>query len=425
MRARLPAFLLGTFLFGSWFLACSSNKPPPPGNNDLSGEAGKVDVIIDSGPDDDAEADDAEAGDAEIPKSCTNTIRDGNETDVDCGGNQCPKCIDGKACVAPTDCAGGSCVDNKCETAKCNDVVTNGDESDVDCGGSICARCTIGKRCKDGKDCVSGTCTNDACACPPGMAIVSKATGGAYCIDRAEVSKGQYNKFLTANVLVQDQLDICKPPANPSFVPRGAWPPATTPPTSNGLPYNLSLPVHYVDWCDAYAYCRWANKQLCGQINGGSVDPAKADSPDAGAWFNACSAQGTFAYPYGPNFTADKCNGSGALDAGVGFGFAINQDDGLYAVVQSDQNGNHANYANEGCQGGSVGVYQMSGNAAEWEDSCDANTTDANCRLRGGSYAAADNAAALACAAQRTEKRLPPVSVPDPLKDIGFRCCLY
>jgi formylglycine-generating enzyme required for sulfatase activity len=264
------------------------------------------------------------------------------------------------------------------------------------------------------------------------MASVSKTGGGAYCIDVVETTKGQYNKFITANVPVPDQIAICKPPANPTFVPRGAWPPATSPPTTSGLAYNLSLPVHYVDWCDAFAYCKWANKQLCGEINGGTVAPASANDKTKSAWYNACSAQGDNAWPYGTVFDGAKCN-TGGGDAGTiadpadvfGFGGA-NQDDGLYGVVVSDVAGNFTSVLHDSCQGGSVGVYQMSGNAAEWEDSCDdADAGATNCRLRGGSYRAQGNSDAVRCTATRVEARLPAVADPDPLKDVGFRCCLY
>jgi hypothetical protein len=40
--------------------------------------------------------------------TCTDFVRDGNETDVDCGGS-CPPCGDGRGCVVNTDCASNSC----------------------------------------------------------------------------------------------------------------------------------------------------------------------------------------------------------------------------------------------------------------------------------------------------------------------------
>jgi formylglycine-generating enzyme required for sulfatase activity len=377
-----------------------------------------------------------EGGEAGIPKTCNNTIRDGQETDVDCGGAECKPCVDGKACVAPSDCAGGSCTDKVCSTANCKNNVTDGSETDSDCGGAVCPRCTIGKRCKVGTDCASATCDQSlACACPPSMATVAKATGGAYCIDQVEVTKGQYNKFLTANVPVGDQVTQCKPPANTTFVPRGAWPPATTPLVENGggIAFSMALPVHYVDWCDAYAYCKWSNKQLCGKIDGGSIAPGAGNmDPAQDAWFNACSAQGTKGWPYSTVFDSSKCNGAGngvpgTYQAGIrdGYGFGgANQDTGVYDTVQADVLGNITNIApwHSGCQGGSVNVYQMSGNVAEWEDSCDAATTAANCQLRGGSYAANNDPSPLRCDAARSEQRMAGDSA---LADVGIRCCLY
>jgi hypothetical protein len=41
--------------------------------------------------------------------SCTNFVRDGDETDIDCGGATCPRCGDGRMCVANSDCASGMC----------------------------------------------------------------------------------------------------------------------------------------------------------------------------------------------------------------------------------------------------------------------------------------------------------------------------
>jgi len=433
---RLRLFLASAIPLGLvafTIVACSSSDPRPPPDNTITGyDAYQPEVSFEG-----ATGDSGTIDGSAIPKTCANTIRDGQETDVDCGGVECLKCIDGKACVADTDCAGGSCVDKVCTTANCKDAVGNGDESDVDCGGPICSKCTIGKRCKAGTDCASGTCIGDSCACPAGMAVVAKATGGAYCIDAVEVTKGQYNKFITANVAVTDQVAVCKPPANPTFIPRGAWPPATSPPgppqVTNGLPFNLSLPVHYVDWCDAYAYCKWSNKQLCGLINGGTLATTDANDSTKSAWYNACSAQGTKAWPYGTSFDQDKCNGAGAGAPGPivsnptaeGYGYPANQDTGVYTVVDSDLAGNFTNVQHGACQGGSVGVYQMSGNVAEWEDSCDGADAAAACRLRGGSYTASNVGGTLQCDAARSLGRLPAVADPDPLRDVGIRCCLY
>jgi hypothetical protein len=41
--------------------------------------------------------------------TCADGIKNGNETDVDCGGPTCPKCADGKTCLGATDCQSGVC----------------------------------------------------------------------------------------------------------------------------------------------------------------------------------------------------------------------------------------------------------------------------------------------------------------------------
>lgn len=40
---------------------------------------------------------------------CTNNRKDGKETDVDCGGGDCPACENGKKCQEAADCLGGEC----------------------------------------------------------------------------------------------------------------------------------------------------------------------------------------------------------------------------------------------------------------------------------------------------------------------------
>jgi hypothetical protein len=92
-----------------------------------------------------------------------NGKKDGNETDVDCGGVGAPACVAGKECQLGADCESVRCEGvgvKTCAVATATDAVKNGDESDVDCGGveTNAPKCAIAKSCiKDG-DCVSDGC---------------------------------------------------------------------------------------------------------------------------------------------------------------------------------------------------------------------------------------------------------------------------
>ena len=98
-----------------------------------------------------------------VDPSCTDQVKDGDETDVDCGGS-CGPCGDGKACATGSDCTSGVCDSdtNTCAAPACDDEVKNGNETDVDCGGS-CDPCDDGKACETGTDCASGVCEDDVC----------------------------------------------------------------------------------------------------------------------------------------------------------------------------------------------------------------------------------------------------------------------
>jgi hypothetical protein len=94
--------------------------------------------------------------------SCGDAVKNGTETDVDCGGMDCAPCPTGKLCAAGTDCVGGSCTGGIC-VPTCTDQTKNNGESDVDCGGPNCADCAVGKACVSGADCVDGVCTAMVC----------------------------------------------------------------------------------------------------------------------------------------------------------------------------------------------------------------------------------------------------------------------
>ncbi|MCE7892594.1 MAG: hypothetical protein DYH12_23295, partial [Sorangiineae bacterium PRO1] len=97
----------------------------------------------------------------QVPK-CDDTVKNGSETDQDCG-SACPKCADTKVCAAATDCQSGVCLGNKCQAPTCADAVQNGTETGVDCGGSCSKGCAIGADCTVGADCSSGLCASQKC----------------------------------------------------------------------------------------------------------------------------------------------------------------------------------------------------------------------------------------------------------------------
>ncbi len=117
---------------------------------------------------------------------CTSGAKDGDESDVDCGGS-CDKCAIGKACGENKD-----CLSDNCDAGMCKDVAhcTNGsqdeDESDVDCGGSCTTKCEAGKNCNSGDDCADGLgCIDSQCS-----AVVTPEAGDLI------ISEYDYNLFM-------------------------------------------------------------------------------------------------------------------------------------------------------------------------------------------------------------------------------------
>ncbi len=116
------------------------------------------------------EDDDCESGNCDISLGkcveagkCYNKKLDPNEADVDCGGVCLLKCDNGKTCEDDYDCKSGNCADNRCFEPSCSDNMKNQDETDRDCGGS-CTPCETGKSCLRNPDCISGNCENNICA---------------------------------------------------------------------------------------------------------------------------------------------------------------------------------------------------------------------------------------------------------------------
>ncbi len=66
-----------------------------------------------------------------------------------------------KKCMAPSN--GIPPAPRTCTGLICSNKRPDGLESDVDCGGGTCPKCVAGQKCKASSDCASGTCTTMTC----------------------------------------------------------------------------------------------------------------------------------------------------------------------------------------------------------------------------------------------------------------------
>jgi formylglycine-generating enzyme required for sulfatase activity len=228
------------------------------------------------------------------------------------------------------------------------------------------------------------------------MTIVPVAGQAAsYCIDATEVTYEEYQAFYADSPRPMTLLglpSVCDSLSN--YTPAADWPAPMA---------KIRNPVVAISWCQAQAYCIWAGKHLCGKVNGGPNDPVDAADPSMSEWYNACSAQGVNTYPYGSAFDPAACNDAEPISAGT---VTVQQSGGTPIQM---------------CLGGVPGLFQMSGNTFEWEDSCmGATGLDDPCLIRGGSFMSGDPETS--CPVVATLARTPAPA--DPLlNQVGFRCC--
>jgi formylglycine-generating enzyme len=177
---------------------------------------------------------------------------------------------------------------------------------------------------------------------------------GKFCIDSTEVTNAQFLEFLEAAPVIEQppgcEMNVAEDGGG-IFEPNPYWPMGEL---------TMNDPVVWVDWCDAWYYCNWAGKRLCGAVGGGSADFYDYATTDV-EFYYACSEGGKRAYPYGDTFDREAC-------------------------VTLDRSGPLPVESLQTCQGGYPGLFDMSGNVSEWQDMCVSDAWDSFCRAGTSAY---------------------------------------
>ena len=120
--------------------------------------------------------------DAPVVPSCSDGIKDGNETDVDCGGS-CAPCANQKDCTIAGDCQSGDCKNLVCVAcAGDTDCATGAFCDPSNDGGSCSPRKAQGVACTGSSQCASASCARGVCcdtACAGLCQACSNAVKGA------------------------------------------------------------------------------------------------------------------------------------------------------------------------------------------------------------------------------------------------------
>lgn len=150
------------------------------------------------------------SGTAPLPATCGDGIKNGGETDVDCGTSCARPCAVSNGCATGADCIEKVCANEICQPPTGTDGAQNGDESGVDCGGILtgAARCAVGAACLVNTDCESRGCSNGLCIEAPSCVA---AHGGNTCGAGEVGSGGEQHESCCTSIEVPGYADPARP----------------------------------------------------------------------------------------------------------------------------------------------------------------------------------------------------------------------
>jgi fibro-slime domain-containing protein len=273
-----------------------------------------------------------------VTDQCLDNRKDGQETDVDCGGGTCSACGLAEACVVDSDCQSNACdgLTYTCDADQCSDNRKDGKETDVDCGGGTCRACGSGEACLVSSDCASGDSCNASNQCSSGSCaaetiancVLSTTNNGGTAGTCASGDSGSCS-FVCSDGTWFQVSDTCAPLG--CFIDGMSYPPGAVNPnaacqtcepavsmtTFTNVPPGAntsSCQASSGDFCDGFGSC------VSDCFVNGTLYPSGAVNPNESCQTcQPAASTTTFTNaPAGANTTSclassgDACNGTGA-----------------------------------------------------------------------------------------------------------------
>ena len=153
-------------------------------------------------PDPDVDGVTASDADVAVSPSCDDGKQSGEQTDIDCGGPNCPPCQGGMKCDEGGDCISELCTDGSCED-DCADHQTRCDGQcvDTDNNDAHCGQC--GEPCTGIAVCSGGACVD---SCPSGQ---DACNGGCHNFDSSDEHCGECGNSCSTDEECQDGSCVC------------------------------------------------------------------------------------------------------------------------------------------------------------------------------------------------------------------------
>lgn len=261
------------------------------------------------------------------PASCADGVKNGDETDVDCGGVCGASCLEGDTCAVAGDCFDHVCdvMTLTCAAATCSDTVKNGDETDVDCGGDCGATCAAGDLCKVNTDCKGGACSGAFClqSCTDGelnnaeMGIdcggpicTTTCANGTVCVVPSDCTTNFCVDGVCCNTACNATCVACSADKKVTGMDGecGSAKPATDPHNDCGIEMSTTC-GDATGLCDGAGECeKWPMGTACGDV--ASCTNGIQNNADACNGSGSCTDAGTVVcgfYACGPSTCKTAC----------------------------------------------------------------------------------------------------------------------